>query len=75
MLFHSRNKRKIANKLGDDLMGDGLVPMSSALGRHKNAQWNLSFPETHQWIGRNMTHLDLLNHPEVYAKIKTWLET
>ena len=66
---------KIANKLGDDLMGDGLVPMSSALGRHKNAQWNLSFPETHQWIGRNMTHLDLLNHPEVYAKIKTWLET
>ncbi len=65
---------KIANKLGDDLMGDGLVPMSSALGRHKNAQWNLSFPETHQWIGRNMTHLDLLNHQEVYKTIRTWLK-
>ena len=66
---------KGAGRFGDDLMGDGLVTVSSALGRHRDAQRNLAFPESHQWIGRNMSHLDLLNHPEVYAKIKTWLKT
>ncbi len=61
-------------KLGDDLIGDGLVTLSSALGRHKNAELNLLFPETRQWIGRNMSHTDLLNHPEVYEIIKKWLK-
>jgi len=66
---------KKSNKLGDGLMGDGLVTLSSALGRHKNAELNLLFPQTHQWVGRNMSHLDLLNHPEVYETIKKWLKT
>ena len=66
---------KEAKKLGDDLIGDGLVTVSSALGRHKNVEWNLSFPEANQWVGRNMNHLDLLNHPEVYETIKSWLKT
>jgi len=66
------NKKKYG-KLGDDLIGDGLVTLSSALGRQKNAELNLLFPETHQWIGRNMNHLDILNHPEVYETIKKWL--
>ena len=64
---------KESNKLGDDFIGDGLVTLSSALGRHKNAELNLLFPETHQWVGRNMSHMDLLNHPEVYKTIKKWL--
>jgi len=66
---------KESNKLSDDLIGDGLVTLSSALGRHKNAELNLLFPETHQWVGRNMKHMDLLNHPEVYKTIKRWLKT
>jgi len=66
---------KESNKLSDDLIGDGLVTLSSALGRHKTAELNLLFPETHQWIGRNMNHMDLLNHPEVYEAIKKWLKT
>ena len=66
--------RKKSSKLGDGLMGDGLVPLNSALGRHKNAELNLLFPQTHQWVGRNMNHLDLLNHPEVYETIKQWLK-
>jgi hypothetical protein len=64
---------KESNKLGDDFIGDGLVTLSSALGRHKNAELDLLFPETHQWVGRNMSHMDLLNHPEVYKTIKKWL--
>jgi pimeloyl-ACP methyl ester carboxylesterase len=66
---------KESNKLGDSLMGDGLVSLNSALGRHKNAELNLLFPQSHQWVGRNMSHLDLLNHPEVYEIIKKWLKT
>ncbi len=64
---------KSANKLGDDLIGDGLVTMKSALGRHRDASLDLGLPESHQWVGREMNHLDLLNHPEVYAQLKKWL--
>jgi hypothetical protein len=52
-----------------------LVPVGSALGRHKDADLALLFPESQQWIGRDMSHLDLLNHPKVYETIKKWLET
>jgi len=61
--------------LGDRLIGDGLVTLNSALGRHKNADLNLLFPKTHQWIARDMNHMDLLNKPEVYETIKRWLES
>ncbi|MCP3875258.1 MAG: hypothetical protein GY699_19155 [Desulfobacteraceae bacterium] len=56
--------------LSDQLAGDGLVTINSALGRHKNDDLNLLFPETHQWIARDMNHMDLLNQPEVYETIK-----
>ena len=56
------------------LMGDGLVTINSALGRHKSAEFKLSIPPSHQWIGRNMNHMDLLSHPKVYETIKKWLE-
>ncbi|MBF0101759.1 MAG: hypothetical protein HQK77_12705 [Desulfobacterales bacterium] len=64
---------KEPNKIGDYVIGDGLVTLTSALGRHKNAEMNLLFPESNQWIGRNVTHLGLLNQPEVYENIKQWL--
>lgn len=66
---------KEPGELGDNIFGDGLVPLNSALGRHKNSDMNLLFPETHQWIGRDMKHLDLLNHPDVYERIKKWVKT
>jgi pimeloyl-ACP methyl ester carboxylesterase len=65
---------KQAGDLKDRLMADGLVPLDSALGRHKEAERNLSFPESRQWIGYEMGHLDLLNRPEVYEQIRRWLE-
>jgi len=66
---------KKLSTLGDQLIGDGLVPVNSALGRHKNAALNLLFPEAHQWIARDMNHMDLLNQPEVYETIKRWLQS
>jgi pimeloyl-ACP methyl ester carboxylesterase len=57
------------------LRGDGLVPVDSALGRHKKAGLVLGFPEDHQWIGHGMGHLDLLNRREVYETLRSWLSS
>jgi pimeloyl-ACP methyl ester carboxylesterase len=58
--------------LRDRLLGDGLVPVSSALGRHKDSRRSLSFPKSRQWIGYGMTHMDLLGRPEVSDQILRW---
>jgi len=55
------------------LLGDGLVPMDSALGRHPEARRCLAFPEDRIWLGHGMNHMDLLVRPEVYAQIRRWL--
>ncbi|MGH8121511.1 MAG: esterase/lipase family protein [Rudaea sp.] len=55
------------------ILGDGLVPLSSALGQHANRQRCLAFPKAQQWVGYRMNHLDLLERKEVYAKLREWL--
>ena len=64
------------NRVGDvkdQLLGDGLVQVNSALGRHKEPSLCLDIPEERQWIAYGVNHMDLLNHPEVYTKLKQWL--
>lgn len=60
--------------LKERLLGDGIVPLDSALGRHASPARTLAFAEERQWIGYGMGHLDLLNHPGVYARLRQWLE-
>jgi pimeloyl-ACP methyl ester carboxylesterase len=62
-----------APEAGPKLPGDGLVPVDSALGRCKRPELTLDFPEEHQRIVFGTKHLDLLDHPEVYAQIASWL--
>jgi pimeloyl-ACP methyl ester carboxylesterase len=64
---------KRARDLTDKLIGDGIVPLASALGRHANPRLALNFDESRQWVARGINHLDLLSRPEVYAQIKQWL--
>jgi len=64
---------KQAGDLSDRLLGDGIVPLASALGRHRKPHLALTFPESRQWIGYGMNHLDLLHRREVYARIRGWL--
>lgn len=59
--------------LGDRLLGDGLVSVESALGRHPDMGMALSIPESRQWIGYGINHLQLLDHPAVYAQLRQWL--
>ncbi len=54
--------------------GDGIVPVESALGRHKNPAFNLAFPPDHQWVAMGTNHLGLLGSKAVYAKILEWLK-
>ncbi len=61
--------------LNDRLLGDGLVSVSSALGRHEEAERSLPIPESRQWVGHGMNHMDLLSRPEVYERIRNWLTT
>jgi hypothetical protein len=55
--------------VADRLLGDGLVPLDSALGRHAQPARTLSMPADRQWIGHEMGHLDLLGREEVYAEL------
>jgi PGAP1-like protein len=59
--------------LSDRLIGDGIVPLASALGRHANPRLALTFDESRQWVAYGTNHLDLLSRPEVYAQIARWL--
>ncbi len=59
--------------LKDRLLGDGLVPLASALGRHADPDRSLRFARARQWIGYDMNHLDVLGDAGVYARLRQWL--
>ena len=59
--------------LKERLLGDGIVPLDSALGRHADPARTLTFAENRQWVGYGMNHLELLNRPDVYARLLQWL--
>ncbi len=61
-----------SGSLREKLLGDGLVPVRSALGQHDDAQRNLHFSKTRTWTGYRMHHMDLLDRKEVYAKLRDW---
>jgi hypothetical protein len=59
--------------LKDRFLGDGLVPVASALGRHAEPGLSLPIPASRQWVGHGMDHFDLLHHPAVYQRLRRWL--
>ena len=54
-------------------LGDGLVSVDSALGRHPRAEMNLGLDADHCWVGHGIHHLDLLSDPLVYQRLLGWL--
>lgn len=59
--------------LSDRILGDGLVKLDSALGRHEDPTRSLAIPDSRQWIVCGRNHMDLIKQPEVYDKIRQWL--
>jgi hypothetical protein len=65
---------KRRSRVAERLVGDGLVPLDSALGRHPDEVRTLAIPKQRQWVGYEMGHLDLLSRPEVYVQLREWLQ-
>jgi len=59
--------------LADRLVGDGLVPLRSALGQHDNAEQYLAFEKDSQWIVYQTNHMELLSSQAVNSQMIEWL--
>ena len=59
--------------LADRLLGDGLVPLPSALGQHEDPRRTLAFAKSAQWIAYRTGHMALLSSPEVTRQLLLWL--
>ncbi len=59
--------------LKEHLLGDGLVPVASALGQHREPARRLAFDREHQAVVQQTNHLDLLSSPEVFDALRNWL--
>lgn len=60
--------------LQDRWIGDGLVPVASALGHHPAPERALPFPKSRQWIAYETSHLELLSDPAVADRLLRWLK-
>lgn len=57
----------------EQLLGDGLVPVASALGQHREPARRLAFLRDHQAVVHETNHLDLLSSAEVFGVMRAWL--
>ena len=63
----------VRQALSHKMVGDGLVPLESALGLHEESGRCLAFAPEKQWIAHDMNHLELLTRPEVTRQLVQWL--
>ncbi len=61
--------------LKDKLVGDGLVPVASALGRHRLAKRTLKFAPDRQRVFEQTSHMQLLSSADVFEQLRRWLST
>lgn len=59
--------------LTERLIGDGLVPLNSALGLHEDSRQCLVFAKPAQRVFYRMNHMELLHRPEVTEQLLRWL--
>ena len=62
-----------ASAMKDALIGDGLVPLRSALGQHDETPHCLNFEAENQWTAYATNHMALLSRPDVGTQIVRWL--
>ena len=60
--------------LVERLIGDGLVPLPSALGQHRDARRQLAFAKDAQLIVYGTRHNGLLGSPAVSRQLLRWLQ-
>jgi pimeloyl-ACP methyl ester carboxylesterase len=62
-----------AGSLKSKFLGDGLVPVASALGQHRDLDRRLDFAPDRQAVVHDTNHLDLLSSTEAYRLLRRWL--
>ena len=62
-----------AGALHGRLVGDGLVPVASALGEHPDARRALAFAPGRKAVVSGVNHLQLLSDSRVYGQLRSWL--
>jgi pimeloyl-ACP methyl ester carboxylesterase len=63
-----------SRELANVMASDGIVPVESALGHHKNPAFQLAFAPDHTWVATGTSHLGLLASRAVYEKLREWLQ-
>lgn len=58
--------------MAERLVGDGLVPLRSALGQHEQAERTLEFPKNHQHVVYGVGHMALLEDAQVAQQLVRW---
>ena len=66
--------KQTGNNFSNQIVGDGLVSLNSALGRHKIPDRKLLFEESHTHIVYEINHMELLSKIEIFDKLKMWIE-
>ena len=56
------------------LLGDGMVPVNSALARNRDPAKRLAFAEDRQVLIEGVGHLNLLSDERVAAQLLAWLK-
>lgn len=65
---------RIGQAIGSSaIVGDGLVPLASALGQHADGRQEPDFAPAHRWVAVGINHMALLNAPEVSRQLLAWL--
>lgn len=59
--------------LADGLLGDGLVPVRSALAMGEGSARTSGIRQENRWVGRGLGHLDLLGDQAVFERLARWL--
>ncbi|MEO7253355.1 MAG: alpha/beta hydrolase [Casimicrobium sp.] len=71
------SKTNSVSAAGKRLLGDGLVPLNSALadarGKHDDAKRNLKFPPENQCVVHGVNHMELLKAAQVYPALKAFV--
>jgi pimeloyl-ACP methyl ester carboxylesterase len=60
-------------QLHSAVIGDGLVPVASALGEHADPALALRLPRAHRQVVASCGHIDLLCNAAVQASLRVWL--
>lgn len=63
---------KTKNYVSGQLVGDGLVGLDSALGKHRDPAKALTFKKENTLITYENSHFDLLSDVGVYEKLRGW---